>query len=667
MQLSELNITPKKEKQLNSKGIYSGEDLVRFVPRKYNDYSVITGIIPEMNESSSVIMIKSVQLYNKTMPVVVATCSDYYTNARVNVSWFNQPYMRSKVSYMIGQKVYIVGKFMYNEQYNNYSVANPSVFTDNIKEGLKIYPVYSKISGMSEEYLQSKMQVALLNEDVKKETIPEHFIEQFNLFSTRKMLHELHFPDNMENLKKAQERLIFDDLLYFSLRLEYAARRTAIGSPFGIKTLKTVNNVIQNLGFELTKDQKDTLNDMISRIKDGRRLNVLLQGDVGVGKTIVAFLIMLAMYDSGYQSVLMAPTQVLAEQHYNDLVKLVEPYGVRVALLAGNAMSKRDRTAMLGEIEMGKINIVVGTHAVLNKDIRYKNLALTITDEEHKFGVLQRKALMDKALSGVHSITMSATPIPRSLAQVLYGNEIQMYTIKTKPNGRLPIKTAVNNSYKGTQKFLYEQLKQGRQAYVVCPMIDKNEDMEGVKSVEEIKEIYSEVFEKRGFKVEALTGRNSKEEVSDIISRFKSGDISILVATTVVEVGVNVPNASVIIIHNAERFGLSGLHQLRGRVGRGKHQSYCVLFSDDKENERLKVMCSTTDGFKIAEEDLRLRGAGDFIGTKQSGDDKYISLMLSYPDLYKESRKVASELLDTEEECIILHKLFNDITQDTLS
>lgn len=655
MQLANLGVTPAKEKQFNKKGIFSVEDLIRFFPRAYNDCSNITGILPENAVSIIIVRINDVRLYNNGTPVIVATCTEKQSGKRVNISWFHQNYLYSRICFLRNSEVLVSGKITYNMQYDNYSISSPLVFTSDIKNGARIYPVYSKINGMSDEYLSGKI-VEALKFDIQ-ETCPEHVIKDNKLLSLQAAINELHSPTSMERLELAKERLVFDDLLYFALRMEQSDRMVSRGSQYGVKTLKMTTQIIESLPYSLTEDQKNTLRSMVSHMKQGKRINALVQGDVGCGKSIIAFLMMVVAADSGYQAVLMAPTQVLAKQHYEDFSNLVAPFGLKTALLGGNTMKKSEKEKILEEIRTGEIQFVIGTHAVLNKEIQYKALAVAITDEEHKFGVLQRASLVEKASTGVHSITMSATPIPRSLAMVIYGNNIQMHTIKTMPRGRMPVKTAVSNSLNGVFRFLLQQINQGRQIYVVCPMIEKNEDVIGVKSVEEISELYRNILEPKGISVSTLTGKTPKDEAAEIISKFKCGEIKVLVSTTVIEVGVNVPNASAIVIHNAERFGLSGLHQLRGRVGRGKYQSYCVLFSDDKNNERLAAMVATNDGFKIAEEDLRLRGAGEFIGTKQSGDDKYMALMLAYPERYEEIKKIAEIMLDVGEDRLVLERM----------
>ena len=648
MELSSIGITPAKEKQLKKKGIFSVEDLINFFPRKYDDLSEETGLLPEELVSCIIVNINDVKLYNNTnTPLIIASGIDKDSGERVKIMWFRQQYLYNSIYNTIGHDVFVAGKAVYNAEYNNYSITGPLAYTTNIKDGMKIVSVYSKIQGMSDSYLTEHINTALAHTELINETLPSHLLESENLMDIKTAVKELHTPSSIKYLEEARRRMIFDDLLYFAVRLEQINRKSSKGSPFNIQSLTIFNKVKSSLPFNLTTDQNDTVNQMIDNIKNGKRINALIQGDTGCGKSITAFLLMIAMLDNGYQSVLMAPTQVLARQHYKDLVELLSPYGVKIAFMGGSQMKKSEKQELLNSIRNGDTKIIVGTHSVLNKDIEFNNLALTITDEEHRFGTIQRESLVEKASKGVHSITMSATPIPRSLAQVVYGDGIQLYTIKTMPAGRLPVKTAISSNQKSVFKFIKQEIDAGHQCYIVCPMIDQNEKIEGVLSVEEVSKIYHSEFDKYGISIDTLTGKNSKIETDEIIERFKENKTNILISTTVIEVGVNVPNATVITIQNAERFGLASLHQLRGRVGRSKQQSYCILFSEDKDNERLNVLVNTNDGFKVAEEDLRIRGAGNFIGTEQSGDNKYVSLMLSNQELYKHLKDIACSALDT--------------------
>lgn len=457
-------------------------------------------------------------------------------------------------------------------------------------------------------------------------------------------------PQNMQEVEDGKKRLLCDELLNFAVANEWNKRNSAIGSPFSIKTLKLYHDIVNSLPYQLTSDQSSAVKTMLAHAQEGKRINALVQGDVGCGKTIIAILMVAAFVGSGYQTVIMAPTQVLARQHYEDVAAIMEPYGIKVAYL-GTDVKASEKKKIAKDIEEGSIKVIVGTQSVFGKNINYNNLALTVADEEHKFGVAQRNALTEKASAGVHSITMSATPIPRSLAQVIYGGNTQLYTIKTMPAGRKPVITGLATTKEKLFNFIIKEAKAGHQTYVVCPMIDANDDMEGVRSVEEVSKEFLSRLAPHGIQIETLTGRDSKDKkkTEEIINRFKDGTASVLISTTVIEVGVNVPTATTMVIINAERFGLAALHQLRGRVGRGSYQSFCVLDAEHagKEGrERLSILVNNSSGFEIAKEDLRLRGAGDFIGTRQSGDNKYLSLLLAYPDEYKKAQELAVELID---------------------
>lgn len=449
-----------------------------------------------------------------------------------------------------------------------------------------------------------------------------------------------------EVVKKAKYRLNIDDLLYFALQLEEKKRNLPAGSVYGIHSLAITTKIIKNLPFQLTKDQKSAYEELVNRIRSGKRLNALIQGDVGCGKTILAFLLMFVMADNGFQSVLLAPTQVLASQHYNELKEMAAQYNIDVVYIA-NGLKKKEREAILKSIEDGSALMIVGTHSVLSKEVKFHDLGLSITDEEHRFGVLQREEITTKAKAGMHTVTMSATPIPRSLSDVLLSTT-EVFNIQSMPNGRKPIQTAICASQNTIFQFIKKEIEKGHQAYVVCPLIeDKQGVMEGILSVEQTYTEYANIFGKNA--VAVLNGKMNEDETEKVIRSFKNGEIKILVSTTVVEVGVNVSNATVIVINNAERFGLASLHQLRGRVGRGNSQGYCILNSVHKNNKRLLALCKYKNGFQIAESDYALRGSGNILGTEQSGSNYYVELSMKYPDLFSELQKYAKKYMDTGE------------------
>lgn len=668
MTLKEIGISEKKIPQFNRAGIVSAEDLITYWPRKYHDRSKLTGLLPKEQESVFVMHVRyaNIRYYAKTL--VEATGFEVETNAPVKVVWFNQDYIYNKVNVLVKQDVLVCGKATFvpaTESYAEYyQVVNPVVFTRFDKKDLRIYPTYRKIKGMSEEFLVNSIEKAAIAMAGVKDTIPDRIRIDNKLISYARMLYELHWPSVPEALEAALRRKRWDDLLYFATRIELNRRYTAAGSAFSVPLTRTMKMVEKELPFELTEDQKKAIQSSLDIIRSGRRLNALVQGDVGSGKTIVALLLMIAFAENGYQAALMAPTTILARQHYEELSRLVEPYGLRTAFVSGDKIKAAELRELKANIASGEVNLIVGTQALLSDAYQFKNLALVITDEEHKYGVLQRKHLVDKAAAGVHTIDMSATPIPRTLAQIVYGNDLELFSIRTKPSGRKPVKTGIASSMEKVYDFILEEVNAlGHQVYVVCPMISSSEKTEGIASAESVYEEYTKELFQYGVSVALVSGKTKKSEADEIFARFKANEISVLVSTTVIEVGVNVPNATCIVIHNAERFGLAQLHQLRGRVGRGSARGVCVLVSEEAENERLQAMCESTDGFKIAEMDLQQRGAGDLLGSQQSGNEKYLALALMYPEEYERAQAAAKTLMDDDEPCPLFEKAYRDFQE----
>lgn len=644
MLLSELNITHQKEKQFNNKKIFSIEDLLRFLPKNYYDFRMPVSLEECRNTAKTVAVTGILMNIKRGNGVISAFIKDNISGLILKVSWFHAPYMTAKLRYMYNRSVICCGRIGFNTVYQNFEMNQPIVFSDNIKDNLMIYPVYSNIRGMSDTYLLERINEALFLSQNTEEKYDLETLEHFNIVPQNEMYRMIHRPKIPEEITIAKKRLIFEVLYDFAEEMELRNREEKILSPYIIRSLNKTNEFIQSLPYTLTYDQQEILNELIETSKIGKHINALIQGDVSCGKTIVAFITMFAMADNGYQSVLMAPTSVLAEQHYKELNVYGEKLGFKTAYLSGD-MKASEKKKMITGIKEGKYNFIVGTHAVVSKEVAFYNLGLTIADEEHRFGVNQRMKLTKG--DGVHNISMSATPIPRSFALSLYGKATTIHTIKTMPNGRLPVKTCIYNDYKKIYNFMYSQIKEGRQCYIVCPAKSENMDSE-VQSVEEEYNRVFAAFSHTGIRIAMLTGSTPTEEQKQILSDFQNSDIQILIATTIIEVGVNVPNASVIVIQNAERFGLATLHQLRGRVGRGKYQSYCVLLSEQLDNLRLLALCKSNDGFEITRIDLELRGPGDFIGTKQSGESREIMLMFQYPNLYKKIEKYVEEKKNRE-------------------
>lgn len=651
MQISELEfITPRKVKQFEDKGITTVEELLKLVPKKYFDCRTSTKLSPEIS-GNNVCIIGKTTSYLKTIgnekKILQFWVEDEYKN-RISVMWFNQMFMQARLDAIAkDEKIIVFGRVSYNDEYGNYTISNPTIFSNRVEENKKIVPVYKKISGMSEEYYNETINVALDKIKVR-EYLSESVRNEFGLCEYNKdFFRKIHRPNDTGELEQVQRRMIFDDLFYFASKL-FREQKTTQVSDFTLEKTEMLEMAMKNLPYQLTDDQKNTVDAIVKTAKEGKRINALVQGDVGCGKTIISFLSMIAFAENGYQCVLMAPTQVLAKQHFEGLVDIVSKYGFKVAHLR-SGMKVRERKALAEGIKNGEYSFVVGTHTVFSDFVEYNNLALVITDEEHKFGVEQRDALVEKAENGVHTITMSATPIPRTLAITLYGDSKEVFTISQMPNGRKPVITGITLDDEKALRFIRREIKNGRQCYVVCPLI-KNSDSEKMEGVESVESVYDRIIsyfsDDNSIKTAILTGKQSSEEVENTIKRFSNNEIQILVSTTVIEVGVNVPNASVIMIRNAERFGLAQLHQLRGRVGRGSYQSYCLLCTEDEENKRLNAMCMTNSGFEIAKADLQQRGTGDLIGTKQSGDNKYVELMLKYPSFYDRIKQKVKEFVE---------------------
>jgi RecG-like helicase len=642
MELSVLGLPPKKQEQLEKKKIFTVEDLIGFFPRKYFDFRSPKTLRNAMNgeRCAMVIVIREVNRRDKFVEVVGR---ERETRNQVSIKWFHQDYKYNELYNLVDMEAVVCGKFIYNQW--GASFLNPDVFTTDVERGLGIYPIYSKIRGMSDEYLTNTIDKALSIAEIE-ETADDRALELFHLIPARNIYTYLHHPKSAEEVGAAQKRVVFDTLYHFADEMIKSEQEDKKDSTYIPRALTNCNNLIQSLPYTLTDDQKNIISEFITKARRGERIHALLQGDVGSGKTVVAFLLMMAMSDNGYQSVLMAPTGILARQHYEELCGYIEPYGLNAVYLSGDVKGK-EKTEALRKIREGEAQFIVGTHAVISKGVEFYNLGLTVVDEEHKFGVLQREALKEKASEGVHSVSMSATPIPRSLALTMYGDSFDIYTISTMPAGRKPIITKQMAKDEEIFAFITNELYKGHQAYIVCPLIDDPDIIQDDEK--DPPESVKEVFEKArsyypdNIVVDVITGKMKDEEKREKIDAFKNGYTHILLATTIIEVGVNVPNATVIGIMDADRFGLAQLHQLRGRVGRNDLQSYCLLRSEDFENPRLNVMCETTDGFVIAQEDLKLRGSGEFIGTKQSGSDKNIELALKYPKFYSDIRKYVKE------------------------
>lgn len=664
MELNRIGVTPAKEKQFNKKRITDCKDLLEFIPRKYEDCTTITGILPKDTTSCVSAVVNSVKVnYSAKTSYVMAACTVVPGQERLTVFWFHQDYLYNRIAALKGKTVFIAGRISHDSEWGSYSMSNPFIFKEDMPDARTVHRIYPKIAGMGDDYLQGKIAEAwkVAGSEIS-DPLPSDLVHKYNLLPMRDALHNLHLAQNMSEVRCGQDRLLFNDLERFALAQEYIKRNSAVGSPFQIKTLSLYHKMAAAIGFELTTSQYEALSGIHRVIQDGKRLNGILQGDVGSGKTVVAFLAM-AMLATDYQTVLVAPTKILAGQHYAKLKAITDKIGIEPPVYVHSELKAAEKKEALKRIGDGSAKFIVGTHAVMGKDVVFKNLALAIFDEEQRYGVEQQETLLKKAPAGVHTLAMSATLIPATLAKSIYSSSVQTFTLTAKPAGRLPIKTAIPRSRESLFKFLASEIT-GRhhQAYVVCPTIDDMpEDLEGdaPASINKIEQEYKAALGPSGIRIATLTGRSKKSEAEAIIEDFRSGLIDILISTTVIEVGVDCPNASVIVICSAERFGLAQLHQLRGRVGRSSIQSYCALETNDRDNERLKAMCITSDGFELARKDLELRGVGAFLGTKQHGKNVYLSLALRYPKEYELARKIAPEVMDYPESCDMLNEIVN--------
>ena len=495
-------------------------------------------------------------------------------------------------------------------------------------------PVYGQTKGLSNNAILKAVRQAMDVAVFRPDFVPESIRYNRILMDMRTAVRAMHFPESMDQFEAARKRLAFNELFLFSLALaEKKAHHAAEKSAFVIEAHPEVAALIEKLPFQLTEGQKSAVHDIAADMRSGFVMNRLVQGDVGSGKTIVAFLAMLETALSGYQAAMMAPTEILAEQHYAKMKALIEAYALplRPVLVTGS-MTAKERKTLYARIATHDADLIIGTHALFQEKLAYDQLALVITDEQHRFGVNQRQELSEKG-QRPHTLVMSATPIPRTLAMLVYA-DMQVSLIREKPADRLPIRNAVvdENYRKNAYKFIYEEIRKGRQAYIICPMVEPN-DMLNLENVSDYVQKIRKIFPKE-VKIGKLHGKMKPAEKEDIMAHFLAREIDLLVSTTVVEVGVDVPNATVMMVENAERFGLAQLHQLRGRVGRSEHQSFCIFVdtqNSEKSKQRLQILAHSNDGFEIAEQDLRLRGPGDIFGVRQSG-----ALDFTIADIYED-------------------------------
>jgi len=676
------NVGARNLPRLTKLGIKTVKDLLWHFPVRYEDFSRVISISEiepgqKVNIQGEIIKISSRMIFPKRMSITNALVGD--ETGAVKVVWFNQPFIAN--SLQEGTLVSLAGKA--NLDKHGLYISSPTYekiqgieFKQyNLTHTGALIPVYPETQGVTSKYLRFLVKPILQNIDLI-DSLPEKIVRKNNLLSLNEAVHKIHYPTNTAEADMAKERLAFDDLLLFQMKALLERRKLNQLKSAQIKfDQKLIQNFISKLPFELTKDQKVSAWEILKDLQKTYPMNRLMEGDVGSGKTVVALIGAVQVAKTGYQSVFMAPTEVLANQHFGTITSLISNFKINIGLLTGSVAKFNDKTitkdSLKKKIASGEVDIVIGTHAVIQKDVYFKNLALVIIDEQHRFGVSQRFALVkhDDTKTVPHLLSMTATPIPRTLALTIYG-DLDISIIKEKPKNRQKIITKVVSPLerKLAHDFIRSEVCSGRQVFVICPRIelaDPNKEIKGkngqskmnimwaeAKAVqEEYKKLSEEIFP--DIKVAMLHGKMKPKEKTEIMDNFKNKKYEILVSTSVIEVGVDIPNATIMMIENSERFGLAQLHQFRGRVGRGEHQSYCLLFSSTQDktiNKRLKALVECDDGFELAEKDMGIRGPGEFFGVKQSGLPDLAMSSLANVELIKKARLEARLLLKEDPE-----------------
>lgn len=642
-------VGPKLSENLKSLGILSVRDAIYYFPRAYEDrnnlkavsnmvdgeYVSFEGIVELIFPARKTFGRKSV---NRVL----------FRNDTGNVVgvWFNQPYIRNNFS--VGEKLFLYGKV--SKKSGETQIIEPQYEKNIDDRTFSINPVYPLSKAVTQKILRKIIKQSLEVTDTEvPEVMPESFLKIYKLCGIKTALENIHFPYSNDMLQISHRRIKFEELLILQLCL-YKAKmdfvKSRVSEPININD--SIGKIKGMLSFELTNAQTRTIREMLGDMKKNTPMNRLIQGDVGSGKTIVAVIGLINCAVNGFQAAMMAPTEILAEQHYKTIKGFTDKFGLKIALVKGSIPAK-EKKSILQKILSGDVDIVIGTHALIQEGVEFRNLALVVTDEQHRFGVRQRAELINKG-NNPHVLVMTATPIPRTLALFIY-SDMDISIIDELPPGRKKIDTYfIDQSQKSRiYNFIKKEIEMGRQAYVVCPLIDESEKMDMESAIQTREELKAEYFSDNN--VGLLHGKMSAREKDEVMNSFVRGEIDVLVSTTVIEVGVNVPNATVMVIENADRFGLAQLHQLRGRVGRGEHKSYCVLISGVKSREsmeRMKIMTKTNDGFVIAEKDMQLRGTGEFFGIRQHGlPELKMANIIQDIELVKETRDIARELIET--------------------
>ena len=657
-------VGPKTAEQLQLAGLRTVGDLITFLPRKHEDFSQtvsIDTITPGKKTIKARCESVAIRRVRRGMTIVTATLAD--DTGKLKAVWFNQPYRMTQLKNP-EEEFYFSGEFEFS--YNTYQLTNPSTekLSDVPVSTDRIVPIYRSIKGLKSQLVRKILVELRPFMTMLPETLPTKIIKHEKLLSYADALVAMHFPDTPEDIERARERLAFEELFQLLLASQFNrqdnARLTGWNIPFDQAKVK---RFVQGLPFALTGAQRRAAWEIIQDFEKETPMNRLLQGDVGSGKTVVAALAAMSAAAQGFQTAVMVPTEILAQQHAETFRSILEPHGITVGLMTGSVKGEK-RKNIYAAIENGDVNVVVGTHALIQDAVQFSRLGFVVIDEQHRFGVAQRQKLLDKSEHLPHLLAMTATPIPRSLQLTVFG-ELDVSVLDELPPGRQKIVTKLwsPNSRAQLSNLIVEQLELGRQAYVITPLIDDNPTLEQASAETEYKRLQQSIFKK--FRIGLLHGRMKPAEKDSVMGDFKAGNYDILVSTTVVEVGVDVPNATVMLIENADRFGLSQLHQLRGRVGRGAHQSYCYLMLSDskKPTERLREIEKSQDGFYLAEVDLRLRGPGEIYGRAQHGELNLQVATLGDTKLIARAQRAAVSFVETSSDLAAFPQLERSVAR----
>ena len=644
-------VGPNRATLLNKLGIYTLGDLITYFPREHEDRGKIKNISELVDGEEALISGFPVGRMNEikirgNLKLCKLTVRD--ETGTCQLTWYNQSYLKN--AFKPNERYKFFGKV--SRKYGTPEIQSPVYESESTNKNTgKIIPIYPLTYSLTQNTIRKIIENGLNEIEGKlDETLPKYLLDKYSLYDYNTAIRQIHFPDNFANFNLAKKRLVFEELFSMQLALLSLKNKYQVKKE-GIKFSKDakMSDVIDILPFKLTRAQLRVLEEIDKDMENEKPMNRLLQGDVGSGKTVVSLIAAYKAVKSGYQATIMAPTAILATQHLETFNDILKDSGIRCELLI-SGISKKKKEDMLARLENGEIDILIGTHAILEENVKFKNLGLVVTDEQHRFGVRQRSTIVEKG-KNPDVLVMTATPIPRTLALILYG-DLDISIIDELPPNRKKIETyaVTKGMEQRVNNFILKNVQEGRQCYVVCPLVEENEEIDA-KSVMEIYENYK-TKEFPNLKVEFLHGKMRPKEKDAIMDEFKNGNIDILISTTVIEVGVNVPNSNIMIIENAERFGLAQLHQLRGRVGRGEYQSYCILKYQGNSQiirERMKVLSSTNDGFVISEKDLELRGSGEFFGTKQHGIPEFkIANLFEDISVLKQVQGVAMEIIDKD-------------------